>query len=85
MPQIPYIKKLIYVASHRGTKENDLLLAPFARSQLESLSSQELHIFETFLQERDDDIFGWLMGHTPPPDHYKGLCRLIIQLPIISK
>ena len=77
MPSNPNVKKLIYVACHRGTKENDILLGPFARTQLETLSPQDLSIFENLLAERDDDIFGWLMGHTPTPSPYKNLCKRI--------
>lgn len=68
------LKKLIYVACHRGTKENDILLGAFAKSHLETLSPEDLNLFEKLLDERDDDIFGWLMGHTVTPSQYAELC-----------
>lgn len=74
MPNKSILKKLIYVACHRGTKENDFLLGGFAKSHLETLSSEELNLFEKLLEERDDDVFGWLMGYTITPSHYAELC-----------
>jgi succinate dehydrogenase flavin-adding protein (antitoxin of CptAB toxin-antitoxin module) len=71
------LKKLIYVAGHRGTKENDLLLSSFAQAQASSLSPEEFALFWAFLQEPDDLIFEWIGGTQPPPVRYIGLCQRI--------
>ncbi len=72
------LKKLIYIASHRGTKENELLLAPFVKSQAGDLSPPDRELLGQFLQERDDDIYGWLMAHHSPPPRYVDLCQKIL-------
>ena len=77
MPNKSTLKKLIYVACHRGTKENDLFLGDFAKSHLETLSLDDLALFEKLLEERDDDIFAWLMEYAPPPPQYTMLCKRI--------
>lgn len=55
------IKKMIYSACHRGTKENDLLLGEFAKNTLEALTPAEQHLFERLLEEPDGDIYQWIL------------------------
>ena len=50
MTHKPTLKKLIYVACHRGTKENDFLLGAFAKSHLATLSPEDLNLFEKLLK-----------------------------------
>lgn len=70
-------KKLIYMANHRGTKENDLLIGSFATNHLENLSASEQNLFENLLNERDDFLYKWIMGLSPSPEHYHSLCKKI--------
>ena len=41
-----YLKKLLFKASHRGTKEMDIILGKFAETNLETLDSENLKKFE---------------------------------------
>ena len=52
---------------HRGMREADLLLGPFAERHLPTMSPQELDGFETLLGERDDDLVAWISGRAEPP------------------
>lgn len=61
-------KKLLFQCNHRGTKELDLVLGPFAQANLENMNTDELLILAAFLSEPDPDIYDWLTGHTPLPD-----------------
>ena len=61
-------KRLIYQAEHRGIKEMDLILGPFARSHLAQLDSDELDQFEQIIETPDQTLYAWLTGVGPMPD-----------------
>lgn len=57
------LKKIIYNANHRGTKENDILLGKFANNALEQLTDDEIKLFEDLLEEPDGHIYQWCIGY----------------------
>lgn len=61
------LRRVRYRAWHRGTKEMDLMLGPYADAKLESLLPSELDRFEQLLEEADTDLLKWLMGQEPTP------------------
>jgi antitoxin CptB len=61
------LRRLRYRAWHRGTKEMDLLLGPYADARLAGMDPAELDRFETLLEEVDTDLQAWLMGQEPAP------------------
>lgn len=76
------IKRALYRAHHRGTKELDLVLGRFADAELGRLDEAELDAFEALLALPDPQIDGWVKGEEPPPGvaamvarirHYHGL------------
>lgn len=64
-------KRLKYQASHRGIKEVDLVLGPFADTHLAQMDEQALDEFEALLNVPDQDIFDWLCERCTPPDGYR--------------
>jgi antitoxin CptB len=60
-------KRLLWRASHRGTREMDLLLGGFARSCIERFSETELDEFETIVGLPDHKLMGWILGDVPVP------------------
>lgn len=60
-------KRLRYRAWHRGMREMDLILGPFADARLEGLNGEELLRLEQFMGEEDTDLLKWLMGQEEPP------------------
>ena len=63
------LRRLRYRAWHRGTREMDLILGPYADAKLPAMPGPELDRFEALLEEMDTDLFDWLMGNLPtPPD-----------------
>ena len=60
-------RRLRYRAWHRGTKEMDLVLGPFADAHLEGLGTPELDRLETLMDEEDTDLLKWVMGQEPVP------------------
>tara|TARA_X000001036_G_scaffold183493_1_gene173467 strand:+ start:2085 stop:2321 length:237 start_codon:yes stop_codon:yes gene_type:complete len=54
-----YLKKLLFKASHRGTKEMDIILGNFAKKNLESIDIDNLKLFEELLEIPDPDLYKW--------------------------
>jgi antitoxin CptB len=62
-------RRLRYRAWHRGTREMDLVLGPFADAHADSLSGEELQRLEGLMEEPDPQLLKWMMGHEAPPAH----------------
>lgn len=60
-------RRLRYRAWHRGTREMDLILGPFADARLDRLEGAELARLERLMGEEDTDLLKWLMGQEEPP------------------
>lgn len=61
-------KRLRYRAWHRGTKEADLLIGPFADSQLGTMDHDQMDDFEALLRLPDPALVKWLTGQDAVPD-----------------
>ncbi len=61
------VKRLIYRSWHRGTKELDLLLGPFAQAELEELTQDELGDYETLLEAPEPLLYDLLTGKASAP------------------
>ena len=55
-------KKIIYRSSHRGTKEMDLLLGNFVKSNINLLNYEELIQLEVILSIEDEVLQKWLFS-----------------------
>ncbi len=60
-------RRLKYRAWHRGTREMDLVLGPYADAHADALGEAELLRLETFMDEEDTDLLKWVMGQETPP------------------
>lgn len=76
-PRNHMIKRLAMRSMRRGIKEMDLILSAFAQQHLEAMSASDLALYDRLLAENDHDIYGWVGGQFPVPDHYAGLITLI--------
>ena len=73
-----YLKKLLFKASHRGTKEMDIILGKFAETNLETLDSENLKKFEELLEIPDPDLYKWFTDETiEVPEKYSKLIKKI--------
>jgi antitoxin CptB len=61
------IKRALYRAHHRGTKEMDLILGGFADAELAGLEEAEITIFEELLALPDDEIEHCVKRGDAPP------------------
>tara|TARA_B110000014_G_scaffold258921_1_gene245815 strand:- start:178 stop:441 length:264 start_codon:yes stop_codon:yes gene_type:complete len=66
-----YKKKIIYKASHRGSKEMDILLGNFINKYIELFNENELNIFDSILDCDDEDIYQWILGKKDIPTRYE--------------
>lgn len=78
MEQETRLKRLLYQSIHRGCKETDMILGDFATAYLNTLSPEEIDIYEQFINEKDWDIYAWATGNQELPDEYKNtvVCKI---------
>jgi antitoxin CptB len=60
-------RRLRYRAWHRGTKEMDIVLGPYADAHAAALDSAGLARLATLMDEADTDLLKWVVGQEPPP------------------
>jgi antitoxin CptB len=70
-------RRLLFRSWHRGTQEGDLVLGSFAETFLTSFDSAQLERFEALLDCDDADLFDWIFGGTPPPEHDHDVMHLL--------
>lgn len=63
----------------RGIKEMDLLLMAYAEHRLEALSGAELDLYETLLDENDQDLYAWVSGKDTPPENLAAMLKDVAQ------
>lgn len=74
------LKRLKFRAWHRGFREADLILGPFADTHAAALSAEQLDAFEALLEQPDQDLYEWIVERTPtPPEHDGEIMRMIKQ------
>lgn len=77
MEQETRIKRLLFRSAHRGTKESDLILGPYAQARAHCMDEHALSQFERFLDESDSDIWDWISGAAPTPAEYTELVNAL--------
>ena len=71
-------KRLLFRSWHRGTREADLLLGPFADAHLGAMNPGQLDRYEALLGESDATLYDWISGRaTPPPERDSDVLRLL--------
>jgi antitoxin CptB len=71
-------KRLLFRSWHRGTREADLLLGPFAERHLGEMTPLQLDCYEALLEENDATLYDWISGRDdPPPARDSDVLRLI--------
>eukprot|EP01134_Creolimax_fragrantissima_P004229 CFRG4229T1 len=63
-------KRLVYQSRKRGMLENDLLLSTFARQYLDTMTADELHLYDKLLDENDWDLYYWITDKKPVPNEF---------------
>ena len=82
----PHRRMILSRAWHRGMRETDLILGPFADAHLAEMQDQELAAFEAMLEVPDREILGWITGSVPFDDtHDLTLFKRIVAFHTHSK
>jgi antitoxin CptB len=77
-------KQLRFRAWHRGTREADLLLGPFADFYLPACVPEGVEAFARLLDVEDPDLWDWVVGKKPvAPEHdsdtFSALRRFVME------
>lgn len=60
-------RRAVWRASHRGTKELDILIGRYAEAELSRMHESELSNFEEFLAMPDPELQDWLLTASTAP------------------
>ncbi|XP_046911026.1 delta(3,5)-Delta(2,4)-dienoyl-CoA isomerase, mitochondrial isoform X1 [Dermatophagoides farinae] len=65
--------RLLYQSRKRGMLENDLLLSTFAKKYLDSMSHEELELYDCLINtvSNDWDLYYWAIGSKEIPEEYR--------------
>jgi antitoxin CptB len=72
-------RRLQFRASHRGTKEADMMIGGFVDSQIAHFSEDDIAWLEKLLEEQDVDIMAWITKSKPTPAFYDTALMLAMQ------
>jgi antitoxin CptB len=61
-------RRLLFRAWHRGSREMDLIVGPFADAWIERMSEDELDAFEQLIALPDSDLFGLIAAPNAAPE-----------------
>jgi antitoxin CptB len=64
------LKRARVRAWRRGFREADLILGPFADTQLGAMGTEALGHFERLLEENDAQVYAWIAGTAPAPAEF---------------
>ncbi|MEM9287677.1 MAG: succinate dehydrogenase assembly factor 2 [Pseudomonadota bacterium] len=61
------LRRLKFRASHRGTKEADIMLGGYVEARAAQLSEDDITWLEALMMQQDVDIMAWILGKQTPP------------------
>ncbi|WP_406870069.1 succinate dehydrogenase assembly factor 2 [Thioclava sp. 'Guangxiensis'] len=71
------LKRMTMRSWRRGMKEMDMVLGPFADSELAKMDPATLDLYDALLEEYDQDLYLWVSGAKPCPPEYLQLLQVI--------
>lgn len=71
------IKRLIMRSMRRGIKEMDIILSAYAGDHLESMDEATISLYDSLLDENDQDLYQWVTGQVPAPAKFTEMIALI--------
>jgi antitoxin CptB len=64
-------RRILYRATHRGTKEADAIIGGFFSQALPVMSDDKLEEAEALIEELDLDLLDWIMERAPIPTRWR--------------
>ena len=73
-PMLPddELKRLRWRATHRGTREADMLIGGFFDAHHQAWDASARTRFAEMLEHQDVDIMAWAIGTARPPERFEG-------------
>ena len=68
------LKRLQMRSMRRGIKEMDIILSRYADAHLAGMDAPALDLYETLLNENDQDLYQWVSGQAEAPHLCLCLC-----------
>ncbi len=78
------LRRLTMRSMRRGIREMDILMSRYAAARLDGLSDPELDIYESLLEENDQDLYQWVSGQVAAPQQYRAMIDDIAKAPHAS-
>jgi len=72
MPPDDELKRLQWRATHRGTREADMLIGGFFDAHHRAWDAADRAQFADMLDHQDADIMAWAVGTAVPPTRFEG-------------
>lgn len=66
------LRRLKFRAWHRGFREADLILGPFADKHASSFTLEQIEEFERLMEAPDHDLYNWIVERDPTPPEMDG-------------
>ena len=66
----PRRRRVLFRSWHRGIREMDLVLGRFADRNIDTLSDDELTVYEALMEVPDRDLLKWVTDEAPVPPNY---------------
>ena len=63
-------RKLRFRSSRRGTKESDIVMGGFVKTNIDNLNAKQLVWLEALLDQNDQDVLSWIIGMVAPPSAF---------------
>lgn len=79
------LKRLKMRSMRRGIKEMDIILSRYADDMLDQMGTADLDLYESLLSENDQDLYQWVSGQQPAPDHLADLIAKIAKTAFAEK
>ena len=67
------LKRLQMRSMRRGIKEMDIILSRYADAHLAGMDAPALDLYETLLNENDQDLYQWVSGQAEAPQELAAL------------
>jgi antitoxin CptB len=72
-------RRLLWRATHRGTREMDILLGGFTRAKVSRMAASDLDELEAIIALPDPDLTDWLVRREPvPPEHHSATLTALL-------
>lgn len=76
-PRETRLKRLHMRSMRRGMKEMDLILSAFCAEHLAQMDDAGLDLYDAMLDENDQELYLWVLGHTQGPSQFSELLKAI--------